>query len=69
MKIWKGCIGYDREGIEQYRDFETEAEAKAYQRGAEDMKEICESGLEDPDMFNPLEDYWTSVTDQELTCE
>ena len=56
-KKWKGCIGYDREGVEQYREFETEAEAKAYMEGANDAMTVAEHGTIDGE-FNPLEDYW-----------
>lgn len=66
---FKGCIGYDREGIEQYREFKTENEAQAYIKGAQDMKDICLRNVEADALeipYDPLEDYWVGVTDDEL---
>ena len=64
---WYGRIGYDNEGIVREQDFQTEAEAKAYKMGADDMKAECDAGAGDE--FSPVEDYWTAASNVESIHE
>lgn len=59
MKLWFGRVVYSGEGIEMERQFETEAEARAYAAGFDDAKEVATNGDEDA-----LEDYFSCVSDE-----
>lgn len=53
MGKWFGKLVYSREGIVDYHEFETEAEAKAYVKGIADCKD--QTSAEDDDQ---LEDFF-----------
>jgi len=52
MSKWYGKIIFRNEGCEYFREFETEAEAKAYVQGCKD-REACE----DPDTVSDSHTY------------
>lgn len=52
MKKWYGKIIFQREGCEYVREFNTEAEAKAYMQGCKD----CEA-VQDPDTVSEEHSY------------
>jgi hypothetical protein len=51
-KKWYGKLVFTREGVEQYHEFETKAEAKAYVQGVRDAKSLTAN--ED---YDPLDEY------------
>jgi len=59
LEQWFGRIIYDTEGIVKEREFKTQAEAEAYQSGADDMMSLSDESLCDCD---PLDDHSTAAS-------
>lgn len=63
---WFGRIVFDTEGIVKEQEFKTEAEAKAYQAGADDMRSLSDESLCDCD---PLEDHFAVASNEKSIAE
>lgn len=64
-KKWYGKFIYSNEGVVDYVESESKEVAQAFVDGIQSVMNELESSGED----NPLEDYWTTVDQIEMTEE